>query len=459
VTQVGWFGVGVAMFALPVAQMFPALPRIPLLAVSGACMTLTAYYGIKSLTILSIIAVPAIALLGSASMAKAFHDFGGIAAWFGMDPANPISLAAAIGICVASFISGGTLTPDFTRYARTPRIAVSATVIAFLLGNSLMFLFGAVASAFYQTNDISLALKAQGLIAVSVLVLGLNIWTTNDNALYAASLGFATLARRTKRQFVLINGFLGTVFATAAYNHFVPWLNLLNLMLPSIGAILILDHFVVRRRAPEAPAPPRPLGRRRRLGRRISARRSSCRASPRSTRCSPPRPPISSSPAAHSPSTWKAISSSRATCLFARRLAMPSRRGVRAAAGMIARTSRNTRSGSAGGRFAIAHLADGLQGGGGHLQPPPGGAGLAQRRAVGHVQPRRRRRADPRGTSRRRPSPAPARAPAAAAVRSAAGRPAPACARPAGPACPPASAYRPAGAGSEGHRPVQRPAA
>ena len=253
VTQVGWFGVGVAMFALPVAQMFPGLPRIALIAVSGACMTLTAYYGIQSLTILSIIAVPAIALLGSASMAKAFHDFGGISAWFAMDPAQPITLTAAIGICVGSFISGGTLTPDFTRYARTPRIAVSSTVIAFLLGNSLMFLFGAIAAAFYQTNDISFALKAQGMIAVAILVLGLNIWTTNDNALYAASLGFATLTHRSKRQFVLINGFLGTVFATAAYNHFVPWLNLLNLMLPSIGAILILDHFVIRRRSPEAP--------------------------------------------------------------------------------------------------------------------------------------------------------------------------------------------------------------
>lgn len=256
VTQVGWFGVGVAMFALPVAQMFPGVPQVPLLAISGACMTLTAYYGIKSLTILSVVAVPAIALLGSASMAKAFHDFGGISAWFAMDPAHPISLAAAIGICVGSFISGGTLTPDFTRYARTPRGAVSSTVIAFLLGNSLMFLFGAVASAFYQTNDISLALQAQGLIAVAVLVLGLNIWTTNDNALYAASLGFATLANRPKKHFVLANGFLGTLFATVAYNHFVPWLMLLNLMLPSIGAILILDHFVVRRRAPDAaPAP------------------------------------------------------------------------------------------------------------------------------------------------------------------------------------------------------------
>ena len=46
------------------------------------------------------------------------------------------------------------------------------------------------------------------------------------------------------------------MFALVAYNHFVPWLNLLNLMLPSIGAILILDHFVVRRRAPDAEPEP-----------------------------------------------------------------------------------------------------------------------------------------------------------------------------------------------------------
>ena len=117
-----------------------------------------------------------------------------------------------------------------------------------------MFLFGAVSCAFYQTNDISEALMKQGMIGIAVLVLGLNIWTTNDNAIYAASLGFATVARRSKRRFVLINGFLGTLFATAAYNHFVPWLNLLNMMLPSIGAILILDHFVIHRHRRDAPA-------------------------------------------------------------------------------------------------------------------------------------------------------------------------------------------------------------
>lgn len=248
VTQIGWFGVGVAMFVSFAEKIIPGCPQWIFIWGAGICMTMTAYYGVRSLTILSIIAVPCIAILGSVSMGKAFHDFGGLSAWFAKLPGEPITLPVAIGICVASFISGGTATPDFTRYARSAKSAVTATVIAFLLGNSLMFIFGAVAAAFYQTNDISVALQMQGFVFIALLVLGLNIWTTNDNAIYTASLGFSTLTKIPKRYFVLVNGFFGTLFAMVLYNNFVPWLNLLNLMLPSIGAILILDYFVVHRR-------------------------------------------------------------------------------------------------------------------------------------------------------------------------------------------------------------------
>jgi hypothetical protein len=41
------------------------------------------------------------------------------------------------------------------------KVAVSTTVIAFFLGNSLMFLFGAVGAAFYQQADISEVLLRQ----------------------------------------------------------------------------------------------------------------------------------------------------------------------------------------------------------------------------------------------------------------------------------------------------------
>ena len=246
ITQVGWFGVGVAMFALPV-QKVTGFDINLIVMVSGLIMTATAWFGIKALTMLSFIAVPSITILGLMSVNTAFNDFGGTQAWFNIVPDDPITLYSAIGICVASFISGGTLTPDFTRFSKSSKVAVSTTLIAFFLGNSLMFLFGAVGAAFYQQADISDVLMDQGMIVWAMIILGLNIWTTNDNALYASGLGFSNITRLPKKIMVLVNGVIGTALALYLYNNFVGFLNVLNTMLPSIGGVLIADYYIVHK--------------------------------------------------------------------------------------------------------------------------------------------------------------------------------------------------------------------
>ncbi len=76
-TQVGWFGVGVAMFAIPVSKATGIDANI-LIAVSGLLMTLTIFFGISALTILSIVAVPAIVILGSYSVWLAVSGVGGL---------------------------------------------------------------------------------------------------------------------------------------------------------------------------------------------------------------------------------------------------------------------------------------------------------------------------------------------------------------------------------------------
>ena len=62
-TQIGWFGVGVAMFALPAADVLHVHPAV-LVALAGACMTASAYFGIKGMEIVSYVSVPLIAVLG-----------------------------------------------------------------------------------------------------------------------------------------------------------------------------------------------------------------------------------------------------------------------------------------------------------------------------------------------------------------------------------------------------------
>ena len=73
-TQIGWFGVGLAMFAIPVAKEIMGLEVTPdhmpavgyvLVAVAGLLMTASAYFGIKSLTLISYIAFPLVAILGT----------------------------------------------------------------------------------------------------------------------------------------------------------------------------------------------------------------------------------------------------------------------------------------------------------------------------------------------------------------------------------------------------------
>ena len=246
-TQVGWFGVGVAMFALPVNRA-TGIDVNTLVVVSGALMTATAFFGFKALTILSFVAVPAIVALGGFSVSQAMADAGGLQGLFAITPEHHgIGYAAAISICIGSFISGGTLTADFTRFARTPKIAVSATLLAFFLGNTLMFSFGAIGSMVVGQADIAEVMFIQGLIMPAVITLGLNIWTTNDNALYVSGLGLASITGKNKNLIVIINGALGTAFAIWLNNNFVGWLSLLNLTLPPIGAILLADYLFIRK--------------------------------------------------------------------------------------------------------------------------------------------------------------------------------------------------------------------
>jgi cytosine permease len=246
-TQVGWFGVGVAMFAVPVANAMD-WNVYALIFIFGLAMTATSIFGMKALVILGFVAVPAIGILGSYSAVEATESLGGIAALMEYKPTVSITLSAALTICIGSFISAGTLTPDFARFAKTSRSAVIATVIAFFLGNSLMFFFGAIGSMSYGLADISEVMFLQGLMIPAIIVLGLNIWTTNDNALYASGLGFANITKIPKKVFVVVNGLVGTILAMWMYNNFVGFLTLLGAAIPSIGAIIITDYFFVKRR-------------------------------------------------------------------------------------------------------------------------------------------------------------------------------------------------------------------
>ena len=255
-TQIGWFGVGLAMFAIPVAKELMGLEVTPdsmpwqgyvLVAVAGVLMTASAYFGIKSLTIVSYIAVPAVAILGTVAMVMAINrGDAGLVEQFARG-AKDLGIIAGAGLVVGSFVSGGTATPNFTRFAKSGKVGLLVTVIAFFIGNSLMFLFGAVSSIYAGGNDIFEVMLNLNLFYIAVLVLGLNIWTTNDNALYTGGLGLSNIFGLSKKTMVLISGVIGTLAAVWLYWNFCGWLSILNATLPPVGIILIISYFSNRK--------------------------------------------------------------------------------------------------------------------------------------------------------------------------------------------------------------------
>ena len=255
-TQIGWFGVGLAMFAIPVAKELMGLDVTPdympwqgyvLVIIAGVLMTASAYFGITSLTIISYIAVPAVAILGTLAMVLAIRrgDMG-LIEQFSIGTKN-LGIIAGAGLVIGSFVSGGTATPNFTRFAKSSRVGLWTTVFAFFIGNSLMFLFGAVSSIYAGGNDIFEVMLNLNLFYIAVLVLGLNIWTTNDNALYTGGLGLSNIFGLSKKTMVIISGIIGTLAAVWLYWNFCGWLNVLNCTLPPVGIILIIHYFMYRK--------------------------------------------------------------------------------------------------------------------------------------------------------------------------------------------------------------------
>lgn len=240
-TQIGWFGVGVAMFSIPTAQLL-GINEWVLTIIAGLLMTATAATGMKALEVVSTISVPLIVILGVYSMVKATGDGGGLVAIFGLS-AGKITLFTGVGYVIGSFVSGGTATPNFIRFAKNNKVAVWTTVIAFFIGNTLMFCFGAIGGAFTGKDDIFYVMIAQGLAVPAIIVLGANIWTTNNNALYTGGLAISNISGVRMKITTWIAGIIGTALAIWLYWNFVGWLSILNCALPPIGIIVILDFF------------------------------------------------------------------------------------------------------------------------------------------------------------------------------------------------------------------------
>lgn len=247
-TQIGWYAWGTATMALLLVKMtgLPEGATLPLMVLFGFGFCVTAFIGYRGLELLSRVAVPAMIVLIAVSLFITASDAGGLAGLTSVTPTSDLSVAAAITLVFGTFVSGGTQATNWTRFARSGKTAVLATLAAFFLGNGLMTLVGALGALVYQQADIVDIMVAQGLATLGILMLFLNLWTTQDNTVYNFAVAGCNMLRTRRRKTVtLVGAAIGTLLAVLGmYEWLIPFLILLGTFIPPVGGVIMANFFV-----------------------------------------------------------------------------------------------------------------------------------------------------------------------------------------------------------------------
>lgn len=250
-TQIGWYAWGSALMA----QLLNTLAGVPeswnwlIILFFTYAFCSTAYFGYKAMDWLSRVAVPAMVLLMLISLTIATRDGGGFAGLQAAAIADPLPLGAAITIIVGTFVSGGTQATNWSRFAKNGKMGFIATLIAFFLGNGFLIFSGAFCAKVYGEPDIVQVMAQQGLVVGGLVLFFLNMWTTQDNTIYAFSIAGSNMFRSSRRTLFVLGGATIALFMAwgGIYEGLVQYLILLGTFIPPIGGIIMADYWIYRR--------------------------------------------------------------------------------------------------------------------------------------------------------------------------------------------------------------------
>jgi len=247
ITTIGWFSIDAWLIGVFTNALFSSMPIVPVVILGGVGMTLTALFAIGWMNKLSNLAVPLIAVLMFISMYIAFRDTGGIAGFRSVQAKDTITLAQGISLGVGSYAVGAVMSPpDILRYAKSQKAAVTIMVIAMVIGNSFVVLFGAIGAIATGGHDIAHILATQNLLAPAFLLLVFNIWATTQDCVYSGALSLSGKIKKVSgKKIAIAFGALGIILALVGfYSLFGSYINFLASLVPTLAGVLISDFFI-----------------------------------------------------------------------------------------------------------------------------------------------------------------------------------------------------------------------
>jgi cytosine permease len=252
---IGWFAVQTGLTGSSMIGAFHVNLTLMTL-IAGVLYLLITLLGIRALAVIGMVSAPLFLILGIFAVIDALTH-GAHTTVIHSPKTHSMALGVAITSVFALFADSGTMTADFTRWAKNRGHSTIATFFAFPIANLVAMLVGAILAATTTngTGDVFGYLAAKGgwFAVLAVLFLFLNLGTVCTHCLYNGAVGWSHIVGGKMRILATILGIIGVIAAVLGiWNFFEDWLNVLGILVPPIGTILIVDQFMVRSRSVHA---------------------------------------------------------------------------------------------------------------------------------------------------------------------------------------------------------------
>ena len=255
----GWYAVQTGITGALVSSTY-GLNYVAMTVIAGLLYICITFVGVKGLHYVGLVSVPLFVVLGlyvafdaaSTSTASAIFNYAG------NNGVATMSMGVGLTVVLALFIDAGTVTADFNRWAKTPTASLVSTFSAFPFANLIAMLVGGVMTAAlavpnanpFGADNMFGYLNGKQMVWLSglaFLFLYVNLGSVCSHCLYNAATGWSRILGNRMRLMAVILGAAGIVVAAGnVWAFFIQWLSLLGILVPPIGAVILVDQYLIR---------------------------------------------------------------------------------------------------------------------------------------------------------------------------------------------------------------------
>ena len=255
----GWYAVQTGITGALVSSAYN-LNYVLMTIIAGLLYIGVTFIGVRGLHWIGLASVPLFVILG---LFVAFHSastttWSSIMDYAGANGTATMSMGVGLTVVIALFADAGTVTPDFNRWAKTSGDSWIATFSAFPFANLVAMLVGGVMTAAlavpnanpFGADNMFGYMNHLGIGWLSVLAfifLYVNLGSVCSHCLYNSSTGWSRILGTHMRLMAIILGVIGIAIAAGnVWAFFIEWLSLLGILVPPIGAIVLVDQYLTR---------------------------------------------------------------------------------------------------------------------------------------------------------------------------------------------------------------------